>query len=135
MKILIQCKVKACGAISSDLPMTPTSIHTYNLGAAPGEKVKHRFSEPWEDSDLILVVENEKFHVHRLIMRMNSPVFKAMFKSQFREATSSEIPLPEKKGNEVLDFLKHIYYQHIQEPAKITCKFNINLSQIIFTTL
>ena len=30
-------------------------------------RMKHRFSEPWEDSDLILVVEHEKFHVHRLI--------------------------------------------------------------------
>ena len=31
------------------------------LKGIPGEEVKHRFSEPWEDSDLILVVENEKF--------------------------------------------------------------------------
>jgi len=84
------------------------------------EQRKHRFSEPWEDSDLILVVEDEKFHVHRVILSMNSPVFKAMFKSQFKEATSNEIPLPEKKANEVLDFLKHIYYQHIQEPVEIS---------------
>ena len=83
--------------------------------------MKHRFSEPWEDSDLILKVENEKFHVHRLILSMNSPVFKAMFKSQFKEATSNEIPLPEKKADEVLDFLKYIYRdQHIRELVLIT---------------
>ena len=62
---------------------------------------------------------------------MNSPVFKAMFTGQFKEATSSEIPLPGKKANEILDFLQHIYYQHIQEPVEITSKFlfsrNINL--------
>ena len=99
-------------------------FHIFNLGIATGEKVKDRFSEPWEDSDLILVVENEKFHVHRLILRMNSPVFKAMIKSQYKEATSSEIPLPEKKANEVLDFLKYIYRdQHIQETVLITSEF------------
>ena len=83
--------------------------------------MKHRFSEPWEDSDLILVVEDEKFHVHRLIMSMNSPVFKAMLKSQFKEATANEIPLPEKKANEILDILKRVYSkQFIEEPVDIT---------------
>ena len=83
-------------------------------------RMKHRFSEPWEDSDLILVVEDEKFHVHRLIMSMNSPVFKAMFKSQFKEATANEIPLPEKKANEILDLLKRVYSkQFIEEPVEI----------------
>ena len=70
---------------------------------------KHPFSEPWEDSDLILVVENEKFHVHRQILSIHSPVFKAMLNSQFKEATAKEIPLPGKKVNEVLDFLKLFY--------------------------
>ena len=54
-----------------------------------------------------------------------------MFTGQFKEATSSEIPLPGKKANEILDFLQHIYYQYIQEPVEITSKFlfsrNINL--------
>ena len=83
-------------------------------------RMKHRFSEPWEDSDLILLVEDEKFHVHRLIMSMNSPVFKAMFKSQFKEATANEIPLPGKKANEILDLLKRVYSkQFIEEPVEI----------------
>ena len=64
---------------------------------------------------MILVVENEKFHVHRLILSMNSPVFKAMFKSEFKEATDNEIPLPEKNASEVLDFLKQLYIQERQE--------------------
>ena len=63
------------------------------------QKLSHRFSEPWEDSDLVLMVEDEKFHVHRAILIVNSPVFKAMFKSEFKEATASEVPLPEKKAN------------------------------------
>ena len=87
-------------------------------------KIKHRFSEPWEDSDVILVVEDEKFHVHRLILSMNSPVFKAMFKSQSKEATANEIPLPGKKANGVLDFLKIIYgFRYVKEHVEITSKY------------
>ena len=87
------------------------------------ERIMHRFSEPWEDSDIILVVEDEKFHVHRLILSMNSPVFKAMFKEKYKEATANEIPLPEKKANEVLDLLKHVYSKHFfEESVEITSK-------------
>ena len=68
------------------------------------------------------MVEDEKFHVHRVILSMNSPVFKAMFKSQFKEATSNEISLPEKKANEVLDFLKQIYFPYIEERVEITSR-------------
>ena len=71
---------------------------------------------------MILVVENEKFHAHRLILSMNSPVFKAMFKSKFKEAGSNEILLPRKKANEVLDFLKQLY---VEEREEITCKCSI----------
>ena len=76
----------------------------------------------------MLVVENEKFHVHRLTLSMNSPVFKAMFKSQFKEATADEIPLPEKKASEVLDFLKQIYFQYIEERVEVTSKFFLLMS-------
>ena len=85
--------------------------------------IKHCFSDPWKDSDLVLVVENEKFHVHRLILSLNSPVFEAMFKSQFKESTAKEILLPEKNATGVLDFLKIIYgFQYTQERVEITSK-------------
>ena len=94
------------------------------------EKVKHCFSEPWEDSDVILVVENEKFHVHRLILSLNSSVFKAMFKSQFKEAATNEIPLPGKNASGVLDFLKIIYgFQYIQERVEITSKYFCSINE------
>ena len=79
----------------------------------------HPFSEPWEDSDLVLTVEDDTFHVHRQILSLHSPVFKAMLNSQFKEATATEIPLPGKKPNEVLDFLKALY---LKGTAEITCK-------------
>jgi len=93
--------------------------------------VTHRFSEPWEDSDMVLMVEDEKFHVHRVILIVNSPVFKAMFKSEFKEATASKVPLPEKKANEVLDFLKQLY---VQEREEITSK-HIYATKIIYERL
>ena len=81
---------------------------------------KHPFSEPWEDSDLILLVEDEKFHVHRQMLSLHSHVFKAMLNSQFKEATATEIPLPGKKANEILDFLKLLY---LKEDEGITSKY------------
>jgi len=80
---------------------------------------KNPFSEPWEDSDLILVVEEEKFHAHRQILNIHSPVFKAMLNSQFTEATAKEIPLPGKKTEEMLDFLKLLY---LKKREGITCE-------------
>ena len=80
---------------------------------------KHPFSEPWEDSDLVLAVEDERFHVHRQILSLHSPVFKAMPSSKFKEGTATEISLPGKKANEVLDFLKVLY---LKETEGITCK-------------
>jgi len=38
-----------------------------------------------------------------------------MFKSEFKEATANEVPLPKKKANEVLDFLKQLYVQEREE--------------------
>lgn len=74
---------------------------------------------------MILVVEDEKFHVHRLILSLNSPVFRAMFKSEFKEGSSNEIPLPGKKADEMLDFLMKIYGpQYIKKEVEITSKIN-----------
>ena len=80
---------------------------------------RHPFSEPWEDSDLVLTVEDDTFYVHRQILSLHSPVFKAMLSSKFKEGTATEIPLPGKKANEVLDFLKVLY---LKETEGITCK-------------
>ncbi|XP_020620935.1 kelch-like protein 18 isoform X1 [Orbicella faveolata] len=101
-------------------------------GGVQAEKmVKHSFSDPWKGSDLVLVVEDEKFHVHRVILRLNSPVFEAMFNSQLKESTANEIPLPEKNASGVLDFLKIIYgFQYIQERVEITMENVEDLLQL-----
>ena len=86
-------------------------------------ELAHPFSEPWEDSDLVLAAEDEKFHVHRQILSIHSPVFKAMLGTKFKEATAKEIPLPGKNADEVLDFLKQLY---LKESNGVTCKGKIS---------
>lgn len=67
------------------------------------------FSEPWLFSDVVFVVEDQKFHVHRYILAQWSPVFERMFSSEFKEKTLSEIPLPGKKASELKELLLLIY--------------------------
>lgn len=73
------------------------------------------FSQPWEGSDISIVVEGQRFHVHSLILTLNSPVFKAMLISNFKEAKSGEITLPEKNAKKVLDFVKQLYVHKREE--------------------
>ena len=70
---------------------------------------KNIFKDKWDDSDTILVVEDTKFHVHRQLLSLMSPVFKAMFSSDFREKGQREIPLPGKEAKVFLDFLLIVY--------------------------
>ena len=67
------------------------------------------FSKPWELSDVVLVVEGDKFHVHRCILGMWSAVFSTMFTSQFKEKTAEEVPLPGEKSAEIKEMLPVIY--------------------------
>ena len=69
----------------------------------------HMFSEPWDFSDAVLVVEREKFHVHRSVLSMCSPVFKTMFRSGFKESSQTEIPLPSKKADKIHELLCAVY--------------------------
>ncbi|CAH3018387.1 unnamed protein product [Porites evermanni] len=67
------------------------------------------FLEPWKLSDVVLVVEDQKFHVHRGILAFWSPVFEKMFTSEFKEKNKDEIPLPGKKAREIQTLLLMMY--------------------------
>ena len=67
------------------------------------------FLEPWKLSDVVLVVEDQKFHVHRSILAFWSPVFEKMFTSEFKEKNNDEIPLPGKKESEIKNLLLMLY--------------------------
>lgn len=66
-------------------------------------------SEPWDYSDTVLIVEDQRFHVHKSILSMSSPVFRTMFQSNFKEASMTEIPLPNKKADKIYEFLCMLY--------------------------
>ena len=52
------------------------------------------------DTDLSVVVEDEKFEVHSVIFAMVSPVFRAMLAAPMAERMNKEIFLPDKKKEE-----------------------------------
>ena len=57
----------------------------------------------------MLVVEEERFHVHRCILGMWSEVFTTMFTVKFREKTAKQVPLSGKKSAEIKELLTVIY--------------------------
>ena len=67
------------------------------------------FTQAWKFSDVVLLVEGEKLHVHRAVLAMCSPVFEKMFTSEFQEKEKKEIFLLGKKANEVKELLQVIY--------------------------
>ena len=75
------------------------------------QKTAHKtsFSEPWKSSNLVLVVEGRRFHVHREVLIVCSPVFEAMLSSNFKEKSAFEIALPDKKADEIQQLLETIY--------------------------
>ena len=91
------------------------------------------FSEPWKFSDVVLVVEGRKFHVHRSTLSMWSPVFETMFTSEFKERNMNEIPLPGKKGSEIKELLLIIYPTLSQTSWKAVtnenCYFLVELAE------
>jgi len=88
------------------------------------------FSEPWKFSDVVLVVEEQRFHVHRSTLAFWSPVFERMFTSDVKEKNSDEIPLPGKKASEVKELLQ-IMYPSLEEKVitRNNCYFLLDLAR------
>ena len=64
--------------------------------------------------DLVLVVEDEEYHVHKEILTEASPVFKVMLESEnFLEKHSRRILLPGKREADIQQLLNFLYpYGH-----------------------
>ena len=87
------------------------------------------FLELWKLSDLVLVVEKQKFHVHRGILAFWSPMFEKMFTSEFKEKNKDEIPLPGKKASEVKTLLLMMYPSlEEKQVTKANCYFLFELA-------
>ena len=67
------------------------------------------FSRPWASNDVIFVVQEQRFHVHRWILTWWSPVIDKMFSSNFAEKTKTEIALPGKKSVEFQELMLMVY--------------------------
>ena len=87
------------------------------------------FSQPWQFSDVVLVVEEDRFHVHRCILGMWSEVFTTMFTSQFKEKTAEEIPLPGKKSAEIKEMLLVIYPTSAKPISESNYAFLLDLAK------
>ena len=87
------------------------------------------FLEPWKLSDLVLVVEDQNFHVHRSILAFWSPVFEKMFTTEFKEENNDEIPLPGKKAGEIQHLLRMLYPSlEEKQVTKSNCYFLFELA-------
>jgi len=67
------------------------------------------FTQAWNNSDQILVVETKELHVHRCILNMWSSYFDRMFNSNFKEKSSEKVVLEDKNYNEILEMINIIY--------------------------
>ena len=86
------------------------------------------FSRPWKASSLILAVEGRRFHVHREVLVICSPVFEAMLSSDFKEKNAKEIPLPGKIADEIEQLLEAIYPDRKFSITKQNCLPLLRLS-------
>ena len=87
------------------------------------------FLEPWKLSDVVLVVEDQKFHVHRSFLAVWSPVFEKMFTSEFKEKNNDELPLPGKKASKIKQLLYMVYpSSEEKQVTKENCYFLLELA-------
>ena len=80
---------------------------------------ENAFAYPWNGSDMVLVVEGQEMNVHKTILTMQSPVFKAMFDGHFQEASQSKITLKQKDSQSMKQFVKFLYPSSMFPECKI----------------
>ncbi|XP_052696817.1 uncharacterized protein LOC128175322 [Crassostrea angulata] len=76
---------------------------------ADNESTKQAVDPGFPETDVTLIVEDQKIHVNKAVLSEHSPVFGTMFKSQFKERSAKEITLVDKKAADVVEFLKSFY--------------------------
>ena len=70
---------------------------------------KGPFSQPWQNSDAVLVVEEKELHVHSNILSNTSPYFDKMFNGNFKESQTKRVTLEGKSFDAIEQMLKIIY--------------------------
>ena len=70
---------------------------------------ERNFLQANDTSDLRITVEGKSLYVSRIMLSIISPVLKNMLATRSRDHTILEIPLLDKKYDDVLEFLKCVY--------------------------
>ncbi len=89
------------------------------------------FSKKTRQRNFALVVEGEKLWVSREILADYSPVFEKMFFGDFKEAQDEieEIPLPEKKRDDVEEFLRVMHASQLSDNEPIANRKRVLLNR------
>ncbi|CAH1775976.1 unnamed protein product [Owenia fusiformis] len=79
------------------------------LKMADIETEKSCFYKPWPGSDIKFVMDDGKqVYASKAVLTIASPVFEAMFNSDFKEKEASQIPLPGKMSKDIVALVEVI---------------------------
>ena len=111
--IIMRLRNKASGPMSAMYPvpcLTVVEAGTLPMARVRGNQgVFQDFTQPWKFSDVVLVVDYHRLHVHRAVLAVWSPVFEEMFTSKFQGNGKKEIPIHGRRANEIIELLQMIY--------------------------
>ena len=111
--IIMRLRNEASGPMSAMYPvpgLTAVEAVTLPMARVRGNQgVFQDFTQPWKFSDVVLVVDYHRLHVHRAVLAVWSPVFEEMFTSKFQGNGKKEIPIHGRRANEIIELLQMIY--------------------------
>ncbi|XP_057319020.1 speckle-type POZ protein B-like [Microplitis mediator] len=84
----------------------------------PQRQMTDDFKELYDSNtncDVILVVGNEKFKAHKIILSARSPVFLAMFTNEMKENRDNEIAIPDMDPKIFEKMLEFIYTDNVND--------------------
>lgn len=106
--------------VMDDQCTPPVEAKNYSSHAI--EKLSKGFQELWMTgrlSDLILIVGDEKFRVHKNVLAIQSSVFRAIFENDMMACQTNEMRIDEYSSETVTEFLRYMYTGEI--PGEKNC--------------
>lgn len=115
-KLIIECKIITEENSLKDL-MVKNNCN-WNMAVNDFEKL---FANK-EFSDIIVMADEKKFHLHKCILANKSPVFKAMFTHDLNIKNRSTIDIKGIKWEILEEFFRFIYTGQFERIEKIACE-------------
>ena len=108
--IIVRLRNEASRPMYPGQRLTAVEAGTLPMARLRGNQgVFQDFTQPWKFSDVVLVVDYHRLHVHRAVLAVWSPVFEEMFTSKFQGDGKKEIPIHGRRANEIIELLQMIY--------------------------